>query len=125
MPAPLAPGFREGGAQVKITTPESAGIGLSQAISPSLTLLAGAEWTNWSRFRSLVVTFDNGLPQNVTEENWRDTVFLSLGGEYRFSESLTLRSGVAWDKSPVPDRSRTPRIPIPTAIGFPPASPGR
>ena len=34
VPASLTPGFREGGAAVKITTPESVGIGLSQVDQP-------------------------------------------------------------------------------------------
>lgn len=111
VPAPLAATFRDGGGRVKLTTPESASLGLTQAITPALTLLATAEWTNWSRFRTLVATFDTGLPPSVTDERWRDTVFLALGGEYRVSESVTLRTGVAWDQSPVRTEFRTPRIP--------------
>lgn len=111
VPAPLATTFRDGGGRVKLTTPESASLGLTQALGSGFTLLATAEWTNWSRFRTLVATFDNGLPPNVTDERWHDTVFLALGGEYRVSESVTLRSGVAWDQTPVRTGDRTPRIP--------------
>jgi len=111
VPAPLATTFRDGGGRVKLTTPESASLGLTQAIGPALTLLATAEWTNWSRFRTLVATFDTGLPPSVTDERWRDTVFLALGGEYRVSESVTLRTGFAWDQTPVRTENRTPRIP--------------
>lgn len=111
VPAALAPAVRDGGARVKLTTPESLAFGLAQAITPRLTLLAGAEWTNWSRYRSLVVLFENGLPPNVTEQNWRDTWFLSFGGAFRATETVTLRAGVAWDQSPVPEATRGPRIP--------------
>lgn len=111
VPAALATTFRDGNGRVKLTTPESASIGLSQAIGESFTLLATAEWTNWSRFRTLTATFDTGLPPSVTDERWRDTVFLSLGGEYRVSDSVTLRTGVAWDQTPVRTEFRTPRIP--------------
>ena len=111
VPAALATTFRDGGGRVKLTTPESAGIGLTQAIGPSFTLLAGAEWTNWSRFRTLTATFDTGLPPSVVEQNWRDTIYLSLGGEYRLNDRVTLRSGIGWDQTPVRNEYRTPRIP--------------
>ncbi|MES2710670.1 MAG: TonB-dependent receptor [Pseudomonadota bacterium] len=111
VPAPLATTFRDGGGRVKLTTPESASLGLTQALTPDLTLLATAEWTNWSRFRTLIATFDTGLPPTVTDERWRDTVFLALGAEYRVSQSVTLRTGVAWDQTPVRTEYRTPRIP--------------
>ena len=74
-------------------------------------MLAGLEWTNWSRFQTLTVNFDNGANPSVTQEHWHDTVFVSLGGEYRWNEKLTLRGGVAFDETPVRDEYRTPRIP--------------
>ncbi|HEY4254208.1 MAG TPA: outer membrane protein transport protein [Roseomonas sp.] len=111
VPGPLASTFRDSGGRARLTTPESLSFGVSQAIGDRFTLLAGAEWTNWSRFRSLVVQFDNGLPNNVTSERWRDSVFLSIGGEYKASDTVTLRAGFAWDQSPVPNATRTPRIP--------------
>jgi long-chain fatty acid transport protein len=74
-------------------------------------LLAGAEWTNWSRFRDLVLRFEDGRAPFVTEQRWRDTWSLAAGTEYRATDALTLRAGIAWDKSPVPEETRTPRIP--------------
>jgi long-chain fatty acid transport protein len=111
VPTALRGTFRDSGGRARLTTPESLSFGVSQAIGDRFTLLAGAEWTNWSRFRNLTVQFDNGLPNNVTEQRWRDSVFLSIGGEYRATDAVTLRAGFAWDQSPVRDENRTPRIP--------------
>jgi long-chain fatty acid transport protein len=110
-PLSLSPGFAHTGARSKLVTPETLHLGLSQRIDARWTLLTGLEWTNWSRFRELVVTFDNGRAPSVTEEKWRDSVFLSIGGEYRWSEALTLRAGFAYDQTPVREADRTPRIP--------------
>jgi long-chain fatty acid transport protein len=57
------------------------------------------------------VDFDSGRAPSVVEQRWRDTWFVSLGTEYRATEALRLRAGVAWDKTPVRDETRTPRIP--------------
>jgi long-chain fatty acid transport protein len=110
-PLSLTRNFANTADRAKLVTPETLNLGLSQKIGERWTLLAGLEWTNWSRFRDLIVTFDSGRPPSVTQERWHDTVFASLGGEYRWNETLTLRAGFAFDQTPVRDADRTPRIP--------------
>jgi long-chain fatty acid transport protein len=113
VPSPLnqSPAFANSGVTAKVTTPETATFGITHRIGERWTLLAGAEWANWSRFRQLAINFDNGRAASVTEENWKDSWFLSAGAEYRLRETITLRGGFAWDQSPVPNATRTPRIP--------------
>jgi long-chain fatty acid transport protein len=111
VPAAIAADFAATGGRAKLTTPETLTFGLAQRLDERWTLLAGAEWTNWSRFRELVVRRDDGRPPFVTEQRWRDTWLLSAGAEYRATEALALRAGFAWDRSPVPEETRTPRIP--------------
>jgi long-chain fatty acid transport protein len=48
---------------------------------------------------------------SVTPEQWRDTWRYALGGTYAMNDSITLRAGVAFDETPVPDETRTPRLP--------------
>lgn len=110
-PLSLSPAFANTGGRAKLATPETVTLGLDQRIDDRWTLLGGLEWTNWSRFRDLVITFENGRAPSVTEERWRDSVFVSVGGEYRWNEALTLRAGFAYDQTPVRDAYRTPRIP--------------
>ena len=69
------------------------------------------EWTNWSRFNELRVKFDAGGPDSVTEEQWDDTFFFSLGADYKLTDRVTVRGGVAYDQSPVSDKFRTARLP--------------
>ncbi|MFZ4406038.1 MAG: OmpP1/FadL family transporter [Paracraurococcus sp.] len=110
-PISLSPSFATTLAQAKLTTPETVNLGVTQRIGDRWTALAGLEWTNWSRFKDLTVSFDNGRAPSVTEERWRDSVFASIGGEYRWNEELTLRAGIAYDQTPVRNAERTPRIP--------------
>lgn len=111
VPSALASTFTNTHASAKLTTPDIISLGASQKVTPELTLLAQAEWTNWSRFRDLTVLSSNGLPPSVTNERWRDSYFISGGAEYQLTPDLALRSGVAWDQTPVRDQYRTPRIP--------------
>lgn len=104
--------FRDTGAQAGITTPRSASVGISQAVSERWTLLGEAQWTDWSTFDSLVVRFDNpNEPNDVTRQNWNDGWFASVGARYRAREALAVSAGAAYDWSPVPDDTLTPRIP--------------
>lgn len=110
-PISLSPDFANTAARAKLVTPETVTLGVTQRLSERWSVLAGLEWTNWSRFRDLTVNFANGRAPSVTEERWRDSIFASIGGEYRWTEALTLRAGFAYDQTPVRSADRTPRIP--------------
>jgi long-chain fatty acid transport protein len=104
--------FVDGGASAKLTLPESLSFGFHQAIGEGWAVMGEAAWTRWSRFDELRISFDNpAQADSVTEEDWHDSWFLAAGVTYRPSERLSLRLGLAHDQSPVPDRTRTPRIP--------------
>ena len=106
---------RDTGATADLDLPESVSFGLHYDITNELAVMGQAEWTNWSRFDELVVNFDNNAqPDSVTEQRLeRFTWFFAVGTTYRpnWVEGLTLRLGGAYDQSPVPDSTRTPRIP--------------
>lgn len=93
------------------TSPETVTVGVAQKVGDSLTLKGGIEWTNWSRFKSLDISFAGTPLVLSTHENWKDGWFYSVGGDYDVNDALTLRAGVAYEKSPVPDGWRTVRMP--------------
>lgn len=84
-------------------------------LTPTLALLADLAWADWSVFDELRVNFsrvDTILgTSSVTPEEWDDTIRIALGVLYRHDERWTFRGGVAYDETPVPDATRTPRIP--------------
>ena len=108
------------GRSLFVDTKASAPLELPDSVSLSLavprgawTFLADATWTNWSRFDQLVISYDRGdQGATVTNENWEDSWRFSLGASYRYGDRWTLRMGVAYDQTPIPDAEhRTPRIP--------------
>lgn len=107
------PLFADTGAKADLTTPDIVSVGVYHDISPQWAVMADVSWTNWSTFDELRVRRNNGVtsPSDVTPENWDDSWFFAVGATYRPSESWALRTGIAYDKSPVPDEFRTPRIP--------------
>ena len=110
--ANVSGGFRNTGIKASAQTPDIANIGFHYDINDQFSIMGMAEWTNWSRFDELRIRFDNpAQPDSVTDESWNDSWYFALGGEYRATDELTLRAGVAFDESPIPDGTRTPRIP--------------
>jgi len=94
-----------------VTLPDSASLSVLHKLSPKLDLLADITWTGWSDFDELRILRPNGTTLGVTPENWSDTYRYSVGVNYRMNDKLTLRSGVAYDETPVSDTFRTARIP--------------
>lgn len=104
--------FQDTGIKVDLKTPESLSIGVYQDINEKWSVMGEMAWTRWSRFDELRIQFDNPVqPDSITEHDWRNTMFVAGGVTFRPSEKWTLRAGLAFDQTPVPDRTRTPRVP--------------
>ncbi len=108
-------GLKNGKGQADLALPSTTSLGFDWKVSPTFALQGEVARTTWSSFKTLVVKFtDNAPPQtteSVTDENWNDTTFVSLGGTWKLNQAWTFRAGAAMDKSAVDDAHRTPRIP--------------
>lgn len=116
VPAALTGGgaFTDGtDTKAEVDLPESVSFGAHYDLNDQWAVMAQAEWTNWSEFEELLVEFDDNTPDSVTEEDWHDSWFFAVGMTHRptWLEGLTIRTGFAYDQTPVPTRTRTPRIP--------------
>ena len=113
------PRFTQSGMGTQLNLPESIAFSSAFQASPKLELLADATWTNWSRFKELRINFDTPAqatgattPTSTTTENWNNSWRYSIGTNYKYSSSVVLRTGVAYDQTVIPDNQhRTPRIP--------------
>ena len=101
-----------------VNLPDTLTIGLRQGLTDRLTLLAGYEWSNWSRIGTSRVYQSSGAPALGTTGaaitlpfEYSDGHFYSIGAEYKLDPAWTIRAGFAFEKSPVTDAVRTPRLP--------------
>ncbi|WP_373019416.1 OmpP1/FadL family transporter [Thiomicrorhabdus sp.] len=108
----LANIFYDASASATVNLPASASFAIDHQASERLHLLASTTWTGWSEYDELVVEFDNGAPDSETNQNFKDSWRFALGGYYQLNNRWKVRTGVALDKTPVPDKySRSPRTP--------------
>ncbi len=105
--------FTDQAAQASVSLPDTYSVSAHHRVSDRLNVMADVSLTKWSRFEELRIQYpDSAQPDSVTTENWNDTWRIALGGDYRYSDTLTLRAGLAYDQGPVPDdEHRTARIP--------------
>lgn len=113
LPAPLAasPTFTDTGASASLDLPDLLSVSGYVELDPKWSAMADLSWQHWSRFKELRIRFNNGAPDSVTPEEWRNTYRLALALNYRYNDMWKLRGGVAYDQSPVRSEFRTPRIP--------------
>lgn len=98
------------GATAKLDLPHTVTVSASHQLTEAIGLHASFEWADWSSLKALNV---NGAAGQITSTpfNWDDSFFFSIGADYAFNDYLTLRLGVAYEDSPVPDSTRGVRVP--------------
>jgi len=103
-------GIPSGPISTTVNLPDTLTLGLRQGIGDRFTLLAGYEWSNWSRIGTSLVSLSNGGTLRLPF-NYQDGHFYSIGGEYKIDPAWTIRAGSGFEKSPIGDVERTPRLP--------------
>lgn len=91
--------------------PATAELALFHQLTPALALHSSINWTNWSKFVSLEAGLDHYGTMHIKDEHWQDSWRYALGLTYRLDPKWLLRSGIAYDRSPVPADRRTISIP--------------
>lgn len=100
-----------GDVTAETTLPETLSLSGFTHLNDNWDLMGDVTWTRWSRFRELRVLRDNGSTLTVTPQNWDNTMRYSIGLNYKYSDTLKLRAGFAYDEEAIDDEFRTVRIP--------------
>ncbi len=92
--------------------PASVNFGIQQDLNEKWTVMFDVAWTKWSDMEELKVEFDRptilGLRESSEEMKWRDNWRFAVGTQYQLNEKWTLRTGLAFDETPV--RSKEFRV---------------
>ncbi|WIH05411.1 outer membrane protein transport protein [Xanthomonas translucens pv. graminis] len=107
-----APGtFVDTKGRATVTLPASATASFTHTINEQWTVMADVSRTAWSKFDQVTVDFANNQPDSVLNFAYNDTTFVSIGADYRMSDTLTLRGGLAYDETPTSNEHRDVRVP--------------
>jgi long-chain fatty acid transport protein len=101
--------------QADLKLPRTIALGVSHQFTPALRGLADVTWTGWDSVQALTVVATSGAaaghPVSNVALNFRNTWRAGTGVEYQLNPLWLLRGGIAYDRSPVQDQFRTPRLP--------------
>ncbi len=112
VPAPLAGIFTNADASSDVEVPASLTVSLYQDINDVLEVMFDYSRTYWHVMDELRFDFANTLPDGVTTLKWKDSDRYSLGFQYKPSDKWKIRTGIAYDETPIPSAHyRTPRVP--------------
>jgi len=85
---------------------------LTHAINDQWSIMADLSHTRWeTAFDRVVVRYGSDQPDSILTFNYKNTTFGSIGAEYKMSDTLTLRSGIAYDPTPTTYAHRDVRVP--------------
>jgi len=113
------------GAVTSLKLPDMVNGGIAFHPNDTLTISAEADWTNWSKFDQIALSYNSGInvltgipalpiaptTSIVIPEEYHPTVAARVGVEWKATPDLRLRLGYAYDPSPVNDKNFSPRIP--------------
>ena len=111
--AGLPPGILDNtDATADIELPAILSIGGYHELNSKWAIMADISWTEWSTLDELVIEFDSAQQDSVEDFDWDDTFRYGVGVNYRHSDTLLWRGGIAFDESPVPSaEKRGVRVP--------------
>jgi long-chain fatty acid transport protein len=110
------PGTTIGAVNTTVKAPDTVSLGIRQRLDPLWTVMATAEWSNWSRIGTSLWTTPSGTATINTIPvafpfQYKDGWFFSGGAEYKWTDRLTVRGGIGYEISPVVDQVRMPLVP--------------
>lgn len=116
-------GLRPFDQNLPITTsieyPDVASLGVMLALSPTMALEVDVNWTGWSSFDRLDVTFaDNEELSFSVPEDWEDCWNYRIGWSWARTASSALRLGFVYDETPQPKESFGPLLPDANRYGY-------
>lgn len=89
----------------KLNTPDTFSIAVSQKLSDRWEMLGDLTRTGWSSVQYLepIINATGARASQPLRYNFENTWRVGLGAKYQYSAPLSLRFGVAYDQSPVPN----------------------
>lgn len=115
---PLAGGNGDFATSVDLELPAIASIAVARNLSEKITLFADVQWFGWNSFDEIRIKFDNGAPDNVRPQGFRNSISGGFSVEYEWSSQWTMRTGIQFDKTPTVDQYRNTSIPDNDQVWF-------
>ena len=106
-PSPVLARALSSSAEAEIKLPDTFIFSLSQGLGDKWELLGDISWTGWSSVPYVNIVATSGANSGRTVQTlgtkFKDTWRFAVGANYKLNEQVKLRTGIAYDNTPVPD----------------------
>ncbi|ROM34235.1 hypothetical protein BK648_26285 [Pseudomonas poae] len=97
-------------ASTQLDIPATAAVDWVHQFNDRWTMGVSVMWTEWSSFQNLTLKSE-GSTIVAIPYSYKNAWMTSIGGDFKATDELTLRAGVAYDQTPTRNSTRDPRIP--------------
>lgn len=114
VPNALSSSFPNTTFKSEVPLPQVFSVGIGVRPMPNLTITAEANWVGWKPYDTLVFDYEDNTPEledTKAARNYKNTLALRLGANFKASNRLAIMGGVAYDPSPVADDFVSPDLP--------------
>jgi long-chain fatty acid transport protein len=89
-------------ARVDLRTPETLSVNAFHQFDEKWAGMADVTWSRTSRMENIDIQFVGTSEGDETiRQQWKNTVRVSVGGNYKLNDAVTLRAGIAHDDAPI------------------------
>ena len=106
---------RNSDASGAINLPDSIATGVAFRATDNWVLEAGITGTFWSSYDQIIIEYTEGdetAPTIHNRKNYKDTLRLNFGTEYKLTKNWAVRAGYVFDKSPINKHAMDTLVPV-------------
>jgi long-chain fatty acid transport protein len=102
-----------------LNMPGALSVGMADNVTKKLLITFDFTLSAWSRYDSLTFNIGDapGYATRTAGRRYEDAMAFRVGGEYAYSDMLTLRAGVSYDETPIRDEYISPDLPDGNKLG--------
>ncbi len=105
-------------AGTELTIPDRLAVGAAYRAG-TVTVIGDVEMTMWGVYDEIVIDFEmDATPNAVQVNNWKNTMALRAGAEWRPAAGWVARGGAFYDPSPAQDDTLAPSSPDSSRVGL-------
>jgi long-chain fatty acid transport protein len=94
---------------VKVVLPAEWRLGVSYTYNKKTTFDLTYEITFWGQYKKLDINYEDPVAESslgrVKEKNWHDSKTVRLGIKHELNEKFTALAGIAYDETPIPQKT--------------------
>ncbi len=118
LPSSMEAAYTDTKFDADLVLPAELTLGISYNLNPSTILAIDVNRTFWSAYKSLDLTFKNGLDPSLGPRNYNDANTYRIGLQHKLTRAFTVRTGAYYDDSPISAGYYTPETPRNDSIGL-------